>query len=235
MKCIILAAGRNTRLDNGIPKSMLKVGDETLMERHLRLFRGIGVTHFCVITGYRHHMLDDFFAIAPEHVSTNVHIIHNPNFDKANGVSLYCAADWIGASEEPFFFTMADHYFTEAFLYEVAKGISNVHTLSLVVDRPGEANKHIDLEDVTKVKTSNGLITEIGKQLDVYDCYDTGLFMARKSMFYYLKKSIETGGDSISNMVQSLAAEKLAAVFEVNGHFWNDVDTPSDLATTRQS
>lgn len=235
MKCIILAAGRNTRLDNGIPKSMLKVGDETLMERHIRLFRHIGVTQFCVITGYRHQMLEAFFASRTEYISSAVQLIHNPEFDRANGVSLNCASDWVGSSDEPFFFTMADHFFTEAFLKEVIKAVANVKTLTLVVDRPSEINKHIDLEDVTKVKTSKGLIVEIGKQLKEYDCYDTGLFMARKVMFEHLRTSIANGGDSISNMVQALAGKGLADVYEVNGHFWNDVDTPSDLATTRDS
>jgi len=236
MNCIILAAGRNTRLDNGIPKSMLKVGDETLMERHLRLFRSIGVTKFCVITGYRHHMLEEFFAQAPATVSTHVELIHNAEYDKANGVSLNCAADWISRQqEETFFFTMADHFFAADFLREAAKGMSKVDTLSLVVDRPGEANKHIDLADVTKVKVRNGLIAEIGKHLKTYDCYDTGLFMASKPMFDYLHQSIVNGGDSISNMVQLLAAEQRAAIYEVTGHFWNDVDTPSDLAVTRES
>ena len=232
MNCIILAAGRNTRLDNGIPKSLLSVQGETLMERHLRQFTSIGVKRFCVVTGYRNEMLEDFFSTRIDQF--NVELVHNPQFDLANGISLFRAAEWADQlPEENFFFTMADHFFTEDFLKDAMKAKESLEILTLVVDRPSELNAHIDLEDVTKVKVSENKIKEIGKHLADYDVYDTGLFMANRSMFSYLKECIDNGGDSISNMVQSLAAKGKADVFEVSGHFWNDVDTPSDLDTTR--
>lgn len=232
MNCIILAAGRNTRLDNGIPKSLLSVQGETLMERHLRQFTSIGVKQFCVVTGYRNEMLEDFFSSLKDQY--DVELVHNPQFDLANGISLYCASEWAQQlAEEQFFFTMADHFFTEDFLRDSMRAKQSLEILTLVVDRPSKQNAHIDLDDVTKVKISENKIKEIGKHLTDYDVYDTGLFLASKSMFGYLKQCIDNGGDSISNMVQSLAALGKADVFEVSGHFWNDVDTPSDLDTTR--
>ena len=232
MNCIILAAGRNTRLDNGIPKSLLSVQGETLMERHLRLFSKIGVKRFCVVTGYRNEMLEDFFSTRKDQF--NVELVHNPKFDLANGISLHCAAEWAEQlPEENFFFTMADHFFTEDFLSDAMQAKQTLDILTLVVDRPSKLNAHIDLEDVTKVKISENKIKEIGKHLTDYDVYDTGLFLANKSMFGYLKECIDNGGDSISNMVQALASAGKADVYEVSGHFWNDVDTPSDLDTTR--
>jgi choline kinase len=233
MNCIILAAGRNTRLDNGIPKSLLSVQGETLMERHMRLFSAVGVTNFCIVTGYRNEMLEDFFEKNQDRLPP-VTLVHNPDFDQANGISLLCAAEWIQRkSEENFFFTMADHFFTEDFLMEAVKGMETLDVLTLLVDRPGKLNAHIDLEDVTKVKVSENKIAEIGKHLAEYDVYDTGLFLANKRMFDHLKNCIDNGGDSISNMVQALASIKKADVYEVSGYFWNDVDTPSDLDATR--
>lgn len=232
MNCIILAAGRNTRLDNGIPKSLLAVQGETLMERHIRLFSKIGVKRFCVVTGYRNEMLEDFFNKKDQFSS--VDLIHNPQYDLANGISLMCASEWAeGLPEENFFFTMADHFFTEDFLQDAKKAMQTLDILTLIVDRPGKLNEHIDLEDVTKVKVTDNKIVQIGKHLTDYDVYDTGLFLANKRMFGSLKACIDQGGDSISNMVQALASVKKADVFEVSGHFWNDVDTPSDLDTTR--
>ena len=52
MVCVILAAGKNLRLNLGQPKSALTVGGQSLMERHIDQFQKIGVTDFAVITGF---------------------------------------------------------------------------------------------------------------------------------------------------------------------------------------
>ena len=230
MNCIILAAGKNTRLDNGIPKSMLKIDEETLLDRHLRLFTKFGIENFCIVTGYRNEVLNEFIGNLDESLRKRITIAHNPRFDLANGVSLSRAGQWVkNFVTNDFFFTMADHFFSEDFVERAIAADSLATTLSLVVDRPSFSNAHIDLDDVTRVKSNNGLIENIGKHLDTYDFFDTGLFHAKVEMFEYLEESIREGKHSISNMVQRLIESKQASIREVSGHFWNDVDTPEDL------
>ena len=230
MNCIILAAGKNTRLDNGIPKSMLEIGDETLLERHLHQFTKCGIENFCIVTGYRNEMLEEFIGNLSEPLRNRITIAHNPRFDLPNGVSLFQAKTWVkrfGIGE--FFFTMADHFFSEEFVESALASDYTDTTLSLVVDRPSFTNAHIDLDDVTRVQSNGNLIQYIGKHIESYDFFDTGLFHARADMFDYLGKSIADGKHSISNMVQLLTKSKQACITEVSGHFWNDVDTPEDL------
>ena len=104
----------------------------------------------------------------------------------------------------------------------------------LIVDRPAKSNAHIDLEDVTKVKSHGTFIDQIGKELQDYNFYDTGLFVARPSIFEALEECIAQGGESISNMVQLMASRQRAFVQEVSDCFWNDVDTPTDLKYMRE-
>ena len=230
MNCIILAAGKNTRLDNGIPKSMLKIDEETLLDRHLRLFTKFGIEKFCIVTGYRNEVLNEFIGNLDESLRERITVAHNPRFDLPNGVSLSRAGQWVKDSgDKNFFFTMADHFFSDEFVEKAIAADPSGTTLSLVVDRPSFTNAHIDLDDVTRVESKNGLIQNIGKHLDVYDFFDTGLFHAKVEMFECLEESIREGKHSISNMVQLLIESKQASIMEVSGHFWNDVETPEDL------
>ena len=230
MNCIILAAGKNTRLDNGIPKSMLKIDEETLLDRHLRQFTKFGIENFCIVTGYRHGALNEFVDNLEESLRERITVVHNPRFDLANGVSLSRAGSWVkNAERKDFFFTMADHFFSEEFVEKAIASDFSRTTLSLVVDSPSFTNAHVDLDDVTRVESKNGLIQNIGKNLEVYDFFDTGLFHAKVEMFDCLEESVKDGKHSITNMVQRLVESQQASVLEVSGHFWNDVDTPEDL------
>ena len=51
MHSIILAAGQGTRLGETIPKCLIRVGGETLLERHFATLRVAGVTDYRVIIG----------------------------------------------------------------------------------------------------------------------------------------------------------------------------------------
>ncbi len=230
MNCIILAAGKNTRLDNGIPKSMLKIGDETLLERHLSLFTKCGIENFCIVTGYRNELLEEFIGNLNDSLKERITIAHNPRYDLANGVSLFQANSWVkNLGIQEFFFTMADHFFSEEFVESAMASDYPETTLSLVVDRPSFSNVHIDLDDVTRVQSDGSIIQHIGKHLEAYNFFDTGLFHAKADMFDYLEKSIAEGKQSISNMVQLLIELRQSSITEISGHFWNDVDTPEDL------
>jgi choline kinase len=235
MVCVILAAGKNVRLDNGIPKSLITVDGQNMLDRHFKMFPQVGVKKFCVVVGARAEMIRDHISEYYKNDDLEIEIVMNHHFEKENGYSLLAANDFIEKSgEENFLFTMADHYYDIAFLHKFinqTKGTKKT-LLELAVDIPSDSNKHIDLEDVTKVNVKNELIEEIGKELTNYNYYDTGLFYVNKSVTNYLKNSIDIGKSSISNMVHQLILEKQAGIMDVSGEFWNDIDTPEDLETT---
>ena len=50
-RVVLLAAGQGSRL-GGLPKSLLRLHDQTLLERQLRALIAAGATHIVVVTGF---------------------------------------------------------------------------------------------------------------------------------------------------------------------------------------
>ena len=63
MRAIILAAGRGMRLqqleDEHFPKCLLRFGGMSLIERHLRLLKAVGVDEIVLALGFRHELVAD--------------------------------------------------------------------------------------------------------------------------------------------------------------------------------
>lgn len=235
MVCVILAAGKNLRLNLGLPKSALTVGGQSLMERHIDQFQKIGVTKFAVITGFHRLALEDICEEIRGKYEVDLTTIYNDKYELENGYSLYAAKDWVKSlGEKEFFFTMADHYYEASFLTELKSKVvfDKDAILKLAVDIPSDLNKHVDLEDVTKVD-ANDYILRIGKEIENYNYYDTGLFYVKNDVFDVLDEIAVDQKLSISNMVTTLSAEKKARIIEVVGHYWNDIDTPEDFESSR--
>lgn len=239
MNCIILAAGKNSRLDTGKPKSLIEINGMTLIERHIRNFRLVGVEHFCVVTGHNPDPLRHFIPHLASSYGVNIDLVHNERFDLENGYSVSVTEGWVNArGAGHFFLTMGDHAFqpefVSAFNEKVSSGELN-SKLILAVDKPGEWNSHIDIEDVTRVLASDqGEILNIGKMIKEYNCYDTGLFLMKSSVFDVLSTCFSQGEYTISNMVSRLIADRQAMLLELSGYIWNDVDNPEDLNTTKK-
>jgi len=236
MVCVILAAGKNLRLNLGLPKSFLTINGQSLMERHIEQFQKLGFTKFAVITGYHRKALEETVPEIAAKLNASVALIYNEKYELENGYSLYTAKEWIQSlGREEFFFTMADHYYETQFLKEFLsdRSFKKGEILRLAVDTPGDHNKHIDLDDVTKVRVEDSIIKEIGKDLTTYNYYDTGLFHVKNEVFETLNHIAKNHKLSISNMVTYLAGEERAQVVEINGLYWNDIDTPEDFKSSK--
>lgn len=234
MVCVILAAGKNVRFDSGIPKSLITLNNQNMLDRHFQLFAQIGIRKFCVVIGFRGEMIKNNIEEMQLDLDINIEVVINKNYEKENGYSLWAAKDQIEKNgNENFLFTMADHYYDISFLKSFIKQSEQKKILlNLGVDKPGNHNKHIDLKDVTKVNVEGQKIIDIGKKISKYNYYDTGLFFVNKSIYQYLQNSINEGKNSISDMVHQLIVAKQASIIDVTGNFWNDIDTPEDLENT---
>ncbi|MEQ9008754.1 MAG: NTP transferase domain-containing protein, partial [Ekhidna sp.] len=207
MNLVILAAGKNTRLDTGIPKSLVTLNGETLMARHIRIFKRFGVKKFCIISGYGAEKLQNALPGLQSTHDADITILHNDRFDLENGFSVFRAKEWVEKNNMgDFFLTMGDHIFDPAFVEEFVKKSSGLGTtLQLAVDMPGESNKHIDIDDVTKVLVDDeGFIDSIGKKIPDYNRYDTGLFRLKSEVFDVFQKSFDQKEYTISESVSKL-------------------------------
>ena len=235
MNLVILAAGKNTRLDTGIPKSLVTLNGETLMSRHIRIFKSHGVKKFCIISGYGADKLQNALPELRKRHDADITILHNERFDLENGFSVFRAKEWVEQNEmTDFFLTMGDHVFDPEFVGEFVKksnGLEN--TLQLAVDMPGESNNHIDIDDVTKVLVDDeGFIKSISKKIPEYNRYDTGLFRLKSEVFEVFQQSFDQKEYTISESVSKLIDGREAKSVLVEGYTWNDVDNPDDLQST---
>ena len=84
INAIILAAGTASRfvpLSNEIPKGLLEIRGEILIERQLRQLKEAGINDITVVVGYKKEM----FEYLKE--SFGVSIVYNPDFQKYNNIS----------------------------------------------------------------------------------------------------------------------------------------------------
>jgi CDP-L-myo-inositol myo-inositolphosphotransferase len=213
----------------------VKVGEESLMSRHLRIFESFGVNRFCVISGYGASKLEAQLGILEKEYQVEIAVMHNERYDLENGFSVSKAEDWVGDKGiEDFFMTMGDHIFQPEFVKTFIEKSSGLETdLQLAVDLPGPSNSHVDVDDVTKVDVDDDyFIKSIGKGIENYNYYDTGLFRLKSSVFEVLKNCFKQERFTISDMVNDLVVSKQAKATSVSGFTWNDVDNPTDLGDT---
>ena len=90
MKLIIIAAGQGSRirsLTNGIPKTLLKLKGKSLLDRVLENAVTVGIKEAVIVTGYRSPDLETY--VDNHRFEINVETVYNPNWDKANGLSVF--------------------------------------------------------------------------------------------------------------------------------------------------
>jgi choline kinase len=143
----------------------------------------------------------------------------------SNGVSVLSASDHLG---DLFIMTMADHVLGDK-LMEIAKDYKPKEgAAALLVDY--KIDSIFDMEDATKVLSENDKIISIGKEIENFNCIDTGVFVCTRGILDSLNRHFESNGDtSISEGVQYLAEEGNMYTVDVEEGFWQDVDTPEML------
>ena len=228
MKALIVAAGQGIRLRGvAYSKPLAKVGGVALIERVVCSAAEAGVTEFVVAVGYEGEALTQAMAEIAARCSVRIACVFNPDWRGANGVSVLAAQAHL---DGPFVLMMADHLFDPSILRELMACDDPADGVVLAVDRRLD-NPMVDLEDVTRVQTrEDGAIVRIGKLIEAYDAYDTGLFRAGPALLQALHADVDAGGSGgISAGMQRLADAGLARTFDIGDRFWIDVDDAAAL------
>ncbi|MPZ98644.1 MAG: NTP transferase domain-containing protein [Dehalococcoidia bacterium] len=226
-QAVILAAGAGTRIRQGLgapPKPLTPVLGRTLIERSFRAMTRFGVSRLTLVVGYEGDAVASTARDLAARYGLDVTIVVNRRWELGNGTSVLAAAPYVSG---PFFVAMGDHLFDPAIL-DVLSAMDDGAELSLAVDHDWPDIP--DLEEATKVRLSGRAITRIGKEISVFDAVDTGLFLCREGLFDALERAEASGDASLTGAVRILASERAAVTAPVTGLFWQDVDTPADLA-----
>ena len=221
MKCLIIAAGLGTRLKSkGEVKPLIPLLGVPLIERVIRSAIEGGADEFVVITGYQGEQVSHFLQQLAKRLKVAVTLIQNDEWQKENGFSVLKARDLI---KEPFLLLMADHLFDPAILRLLQEQPLNEDGVLLAVDTD-KNNPLVDMEDVTKVWIKDGLIHNIGKTLDDFSGFDTGLFLCTPAIFEALERACKIHNDTtLSAAIRILAKDKHAKSVPTK-RFWIDID-----------
>ena len=233
-KCLVIAAGRGSRLaSGGLPKPLFRLLGLPLIERTLVNATRAGLEEFIVVTGYESDRVTAFLDdVAQRRGITITHVL-NEKWDGGNGLSVLAAREAIG--DDPFVLLMADHVVDVSLLRGLLNEELEPGGVCLAVDRDLH-NPLVDLDDVTKVRAKDGHLEAIGKDLEHYDAFDTGCFLCSPGLFSALEQvQNQEGGESLSVGIASLAERGKMRVHDVGDAFWIDVDDASAVARAEAS
>jgi choline kinase len=225
MQAVILAAGMGTRLRGASAvKPLTLLGGRPLLLRVIDRLAQSGIDEVIVVLGYEAAAIEAALAQSDACTITRV---FNPNWQAPNGVSLLAAAPKMRAQA---LLCMADHLVEPSLYREMIDHPMGANSLALGVDRR-LGHPWVDEDDVTRVSTHGTgpvrRIVRIGKNIPLYDAYDTGVFKITPALFDVLAPC---ANPSLSDGVTALAAQGKAQAVDCTAHDWLDIDDPRALA-----
>ena len=161
MKAVILAAGMGRRLQEasgGMPKSMINIGNKTLIHRQINSCLDAGVTEFVIVLGFKKgHLRSHILEILNEE---QVVFVENPIYGSTNTLySLWLTRDYLN---DDFIYFNADVIFKSDLVKKITSESSHSQLL-LETKSCGE-------EEVKMVVDKDNRIHKIGKKLAVSEC-----------------------------------------------------------------
>jgi choline kinase len=236
LRAIILAAGRGMRLGQAVgehqPKCLLRFGGMSLLERHLRLLKSVGVTEIVLALGFRHELVTaelDRLAWLPR-----PQIVLNPRFELGSMLTVHTVADAMTRGGEVLLMD-AD------VLYDAriaAALVAGDHARNrILIDRDFEAG-----DEPVKVCVRNGVPVEFRKRLAADLEFDTigesvGFFRfdpagaARLAALVAGHVAADGGVKPHEEALRDLILGRSVPVeiVDVTGAPWIEIDFPADV------
>jgi choline kinase len=222
---VILMAGEGSRL-RGADKTFLKpfvlLAGRPLISYTLDALIHGGIKTVNFVVGYEsERVIAQVKQLVPPGVSS--YFIENRDWKKRNGVSLLSAA---GRVTSPFLLAMSDHVFENAIINRLLDSFAP-DFLNIAVDR--KLDSIFDLDDAMKVQTDGDKVTGIGKDLQIYNAIDTGLFVCTIEILDYLSRAkavSEVNDCSLADGIRLMAQDDKVRAIDIGDSWWQDVDTP---------
>jgi len=237
MKAIILAAGTASRLRPltlHTPKSLLKVGERTLLQRSMDALIQNGIREFVIVTGYLHEQIEGFVR-QTYGTSISVCFIHNKDFETTNNIYSLWLARPEAEGQEVLLLDSDLLYDAEIVKRVLADKHENV--LTLIRHELGE-------EEMKVVMDENGAITEISKTCNPALAAGESLGIERMGKAYttalYKELEVMMNAEHLENTFYELAFLRLIAkgstfsVLDVTDLFSCELDTVEDFENAKQ-
>jgi len=224
MKALIIAAGLGSRMYTvGDTKPLVSLLGLNLIERVILTAKKSGIKEFCIVTGYNGEKIREQLSDGKKH-GVKIQYIQNDQWTKGNAISVLKAKNYF---KKPFVLLMADHNYDHRILDRLLKTKIGKDECILCVDN--NPKDHLNIDDATKVLTIDHRIETIGKNLNDYNCIDTGIFICNPVIFDALEESISKGDEGLSGGVKVLAQRNKMRYLRLADNFWIDIDNKTDL------
>lgn len=241
MRAIILAAGRGVRLqqpeDSQLPKCLLSFDGMTLLERHLRMLKNVGVTEVVLALGFRHELVQaelDRLGWMPR-----PDIVLNAKFELGSVLTVHTIADALTRGGDVLLMD-ADVLYDERILRALVAGAGPLNRL--LIDRDFEAG-----DEPVKLCVQDGVPVELRKQLAADLRFDTigesvGFFRFEQAGARRLAALVAGYVDSgrahmpHEEAVRDFLKERShpVDVADVTGFPWIEIDFPIDVLRATQ-
>ena len=239
MRAIILAAGRGSRLqqDQEMPKCLLRFGGSSLLERHLRMLRGLGVTEVVLALGFRHDLVEaELERIGWQ---PRPQIVLNPRFELGSVLTVHTVAEAMTRGGDVLLMD-ADVLYDERIARVLTAGANPVNRV--LIDRNFEAG-----DEPVKVCVLAGVPIELRKQLAPDLKYDdigesVGFFRfderAARRLAAIVAEYVASERANLPHeeAVRDLIRERsqVLEVQDVTGAPWIEIDFPLDVKRAEQ-
>lgn len=230
MKAVILAAGMGTRLrpiTEKVPKCMVKVNKETIIENQINNLIDNGINDILVVGGYKYNTLKEHI----ERISRSISILDNEDYDKTNNMySLYMAKEFI--NNEEFILLNGDVFFEKDIIKNLL--INNYPDL-IVCDNDNY------IEESMKITVKDGKIQNISKKISPEESYGTTIDIYKfssssaKKLFAIIDNIINK--EKNLNSWSEVAIDKLFNYVDFKpldiDYKWVEIDNHDDLALAK--
>lgn len=237
MKAIILAAGIGSRirpLTDNCPKSLLKIGGNTILETMISHIQDCGIDEVIVVLGYLQKQIK-------AHVKTNfpnlnVHFVTNDRYVETNtGFSLMLAEDLIKGSS--FIKFDADVVFDKEILKSL---IESEYANCLCIDK----NIDLDAEEIKVIIDDQNKVLKASKTVNPKDAVGESIGIEKidgktaKLLFSELKGMMED--EKNHQKYYEAAYERLIEkkvpfhALDISGLKWIEIDTKEDFIIAEQ-
>jgi 2-aminoethylphosphonate-pyruvate transaminase len=221
-RALILAAGRGVRIgEHDGPNCLGRVGRYSLIERTLHVLAAAGVKSVAITVGWQGDRLKRFLSDhgdLTKRLGIDLSIFDNPDWQKANGVSVQVARSFI---TERTLLLMADQIAAPSLVAELALAPAVGDRTVLCVDR--DLARVFDIDDATKVKLRGTRVVAIDKEMAATDAVSVGLFVMSPTLLAALDRLPEP---SLTRGTQEAADAGLVDAHDVRTQLWQDVDSP---------
>ncbi len=238
-KVVILAGGLGTRLSEEtglIPKPMVEIGGRPILWHIMKIYSYYGFNEFIVLTGYKSHIIKDYFInyytrysdITVDMANNSVEL-HNNRNEPWKVTMLYTGPDTMTGGR---LLKAKDFLGNERFMLTYGDGLSDVNIPELIKchENSRQLATLTSIQSGGKfgtVKISDQGIVESFKEKPTEDgiWVNGGFFVMEPAIFDYLTEGDET-------ILERKPLEKLAKNRQLNAYkhtgFWHAMDNLKD-------